>query len=430
MTSDIEFPERSASAPALTWGQLAEASRPVLYEAARRLSAHQLAPVNTALVSPAGFDPRTAAGVRSASLRSSRQGSQITDRGHVLADLGIVPILDRAGLQRLRPYSHVQIAADRSAGPVQLAATVAQLMVAGVPVVVDELPLVARRLLGERLSTLLGQLNGTRLSDTRYLETWSLRARRSALLQLTSAGRVGTLIPVTVIADLVPSPAGRELLGQIAAQDWPATQILLASAGEPAPLPAVLTEGSPSVEVVTGHSREEARRLALARCDGLLATFMSADLLYGAHHVTDLVLGHGYARTAVVGVSVRRSYVPALDLCVEADGHAGERPESSLTGGTLISTPDQLGTIEPHIAAVDVDAPRGFAIHDLGVARRVPANSSGIDRALAGAVSQSSGWTEAIIDGPPDSPSLPSWARPEPDSDYDSYFTRSLTPPA
>jgi hypothetical protein len=197
-------------------------------------------------------------------------------------------------------------------------------------------------------------------------------------------------------------------------------------------VPRVLLDLGQPVEVVMGRTLLEARRLAVAHSDGLLATFMSAGLLYGPHHLTDLVLGHGYARTAVVGIAVRRSYLQPLDLCVEADGHAGERRESALTAGTLITTPEELAEREPHIAAPgESRPPRGFAIHDLGAARWLPADSGGIDRALRGSVNQSSGWAEAILDRVPSDPaSVPSWARPEPHAGYASYFTRSRRPAA
>ena len=115
-------------------------------------------------------------------------------------------------------------------------------------------------------------------------------------------------MPVTLIADLVPGNAGLRLLNQIASQDWPALGDPADQHRRPTNLPrAILDRGWP-VEVVTAESLREARRLAVARANGLVATFMSAALLYGPHHLTDLVLGQGYAPTAVVGVSVRRRY--------------------------------------------------------------------------------------------------------------------------
>jgi hypothetical protein len=416
----------------LTWEQLANAPRRVLKEAVRRLSGLQLAPVNTALVSPEGFDPLKGVAAPAARLRSTPNGSQIVHADRVLANLGAVPVLDRSGLKSLRAYSHVQVAAHCSPGPVHLASTLAQLLVAGVPVVVDHLRLAAQRLLGDPLTTALKEVDEARLSDSRYRETWSVGLRRVALRQLTTAGGVGGPMPVTVIADLVPGSAGLRLLNQIASQDWPALEILLTSTARPTNIPrAILDRGCP-VEVVTAESLREARRLAVARADGLVATFMSPALLYGPHHLTDLVLGQGYARTAVVGVSVRRSYLPPLNLCVEAAGHAGEQRESRLTAGTLMSMPVELGSVEPAISGLtDVSLTSGYAIHDLGVARRTSANPSDINEALAGSVSQSSGWAAAIQElAPSDAESVPGWAKQDVDPSYASYFTRSLRPRA
>jgi hypothetical protein len=386
--------------------------------------------VNTALVSPEGFDPLKGVTAPAARLRLTQNGSQIVDANRVLANLGAVPILDRSGLKALRAYSHVQVAAHCSPGPVHLASTLAQLLVAGVPVVVDHLPLAVQRLLGDRLTTALNEVDEARLNDFRYRETWSVGVRRVALRQLTTAGGVGTPTPVTVIADLVPGSADVRLLDQIASQDWPALEILLTSTARPADIPrAILDRGCP-VEVVTAESLREGRRLAVARADGLVATFMSAGLLYGPYHLTDLVLGQGYARTAVVGASVRRSYLSPLNLCVEAAGHAGEQQESRLTSGTLMSSPVELGRVEPAISgSTDVRLTSGYAIHDLGVARRTSGELSDINEALAGSISQSPGWAAAIQElSPSDVKSVPRWAKQHVDPRYASYFTRSSRP--
>jgi hypothetical protein len=414
----------------LTWEQLANAPRRVLEEVVRQLSGLQLAPVNTALVSPEGFDPLKGVAAPAARLRSTQNGSQIVDANRVLASLGAVPILDRSGLKALRAYSHVQVAAHCSPGPVHLASTLAQLLVAGVPVVVDHLPLAAQRLLGDRLTAALNEVDEARLSDSRYRETWSVGVRRVALRQFTSAGGVGAPTAATVIADLVPGSAGVRLLDQIASQDWPTVEILLTSTARPVDIPRAILDRGCRVEVVAAESLSEARRLAVARADGLVATFMSAALLYGPHHLTDLVLGQGYARTAVVGASVRRSYLPALNLCVEAAGHAGERRESRLTAGTLMSSPVELGSVEPAISgSTGVSLTSGYAIHDLGVARWTSGELSDINEALSGSVSQSSGWAAAIQEpAPSDVKSVPSWAKQDLDPSYASYFTRSLRP--
>ena len=132
------------------------------------------------------------------------------------------------------------------------------------------------------------------------------------------------------------------------------------------------------MEVVTADSLTEARRLAVARADGLVAMFMSAALLYGPHHLTDLVLG-----TATPGppwsASPFAQLFPPLDLCVEADGHAGEQRESRLTAGTLISSPGSWEARAAISCSTDAELTRGYAIHDLGVARRTSGESSDLN---------------------------------------------------
>ena len=73
-----------------------------------------------------------------------------------------------------------------------MASTLAQLLVAGVPVVVDHLPLAAQRLLGDRLTTALNEVHEARLSDSRYRETWSVGPQR--IVTYRSIGPGGTAL--------------------------------------------------------------------------------------------------------------------------------------------------------------------------------------------------------------------------------------------
>ena len=92
----------------------------------------------------------------------------------------------------------------------------------------------------------------------------------------------------------------------------------------------------------------------------------------------------------------------------------------------------ELGSVEPAISgSTDVSLTSGYAIHDLGVARRTSGDPSDINEALAGSVSQSSGWAAAIQEPTPsDVESVPGWAKQDVDPSYASYFTRSLRPRA
>lgn len=429
MTTKTDLTPDDIGVADLTWSRLAGAPPETLSAAARALGGRRLPPINTALASPTGFEPLGSGGP-AASIAGCGSGSRLHDaRGRRIADLGSPPVVDRGTVAALRTFSHVTVRPESASGPLALASVIAQLMVAGVPVMVDDLPLSARHLLGSNLAGQLDLLDSAVLAEPRLRHAWSVRARRAALLELTTAAGVGAPDRVTVVADLLPGSAGQRLLDQVAAQDWPALDVVLCTTDTP--VDSLSRTYLAQARVVRAESYPAARQAALGACKTRWATFLSADLLYGPHHVTDLVLALGYARVEQAGVSVRRSYLAALDLTVEADGEAAERGAQPLTPGTVIAAPERLLPVDPGPRTAPGTAAVGYALHDLGVARLVAGrDTAGAERALTRAVRQWSGWHDVVQASAPTDSVRPDWAAAGRDAGYASYFTRAVSRPA
>ncbi|SDT37305.1 hypothetical protein SAMN04488543_4012 [Friedmanniella luteola] len=404
-----------------TWRALAALDPAGVSALARRVAGTRLPPVNTAVVSPAGFVGDT--GPRLARVRSRGTRMEVVDRREVLADLGAYGLLDSAGLARLRPYRAVEVDAGAAPGPLLTARLLAQLLVAGVPPLVDHLPVSVERLLGDQLAAVLHELDRPVLSSPVTRTAWSVRARRQALRRLTATGRP---VPVGLLVDWTDETGGARSLEEARRQDWPDLVVVLVTgpAGAAAARRAA-ARGPGSASVVLGEDRAAALAAAVDELRAVpsapsLATVFAAGLSYGPHHVTDLVLARGYARSPLVGVDVRRSFLVPLDLGVEDAGEEGERPGRALTPGTVLAEPQDL----LEVACPPAGAPpaRGYAVHDGGVTRVVHAAvGSELETRLAGASRQWRGWAEPGADqdatpGPP--------GRERGRATYPSYFSR------
>ncbi|WP_146605357.1 hypothetical protein [Jiangella anatolica] len=319
--------------------------------------------MNTALVSPVGFDAFDD-DVRGDRARPLAQASTTPSGGlriragrARLAELDRASALSPAQLTELRAYAAVEVPFGAAAGPVELAGYLRQLLVAGVPVLAPDLPLVVRRLLGPVLGELVATLTYATVADPDRRERWSVAARRAALRAATAAAGVASSPPsVTAIV----SPGDTGVLDDLRRQTWPALTV------RPA-----------------GDAAE--RQRALETCTTELVTLPAAGLRYAPEHVEDLVLGRGYGLRPISGVRVRRTFLPALDVTVRAPGLPSERPADSLTAATVLGSPADLlalglDRLDDPLAPVDV-GDDGYAVHDRGVCR-VARDPGELDRAL------------------------------------------------
>lgn len=387
--------------PALRWSELAAATPDELRGTAHALATVTLPPVNAAIVSPFGFDataPVEGWGVLTASAGPDAPTVIRDARDRVLVELADrrvvdLPVIDRTALELLRRLTGVRVDRLAAAGPFAQAVLISQLLVAGIPVAAPDLSESVRRLLGPTLSPFVHETPVYRLGDAEARAAWSLDARRAALLRLTSAG--GTLVDrptVTVIALASDDEVRERLRDEIAAQDWPA------------------------LEVLTTRGTDDEITNLVANAAGHSITVMSAHLSYPPQHVTDLVLAQGYGRQRIVGTTVRRTYLEAIDMTVEEPGHAGERATTTVTAGAILVTRD-VALARPELltapGGADLTVPKAYATHHLGAARIVPrGNPELVDHALSTAEHQWPGG--AGRSG-------------QPDPAYASYFVRTMS---
>lgn len=381
-----------------SWRALAALNPQAVSEAARRVASTRLPPVNAAVVSPAGFVSET--GPERARLRWQGAQVEVVDHRGVLAELGPQGLLDRSTVGRLRPYQAVEVEVAAVPGPLLVARLVAQLLVAGVPPLLDQVPVSVERLLGRQLAAEVRQLDRRVLSSAAARSAWSLRTRRQALRQLTMAGgpaRVGVLL------DWTDEVEGARLLEEARRQDWPdLVLVLLAGPGGSAAAERAAASIPGRAAVVVSGDLASALGAAVAEWPSdpaapVLATVFGRGLTYGAHHVTDLVMARAYARSALVGVDVRRSYLQALDLGVESATEEGERFHRTLTPGAILASPQDLLRAERRQPG-DGGA-RGYAVHDGGVTRLVASGAGPeLEEALASARRQWRGWAEPGAD--------------------------------
>lgn len=420
-------PAASPAAPAtlrsLTWTQLADLGHAAMRAAAQSLRPALLPPVNTALVSPEGFDPfdtDPADVTRSvADLVAAPDGTmRFVHDDDVVASVACGAVLDRQDVAALRPFAGVRVPLDVGSGPVALGGLVRQLLVAGVPVLAADLPLSVYRLLGAELGGIVAEATPSVLRDVDQRERWSVRARRAALLHATAAAGVPSSRPeVTIVVDAGAGHDLDRLAAEVSAQTWQHMQICVTlGADDPDPdeLVATISAAGPVVEVIRGSDATDAVSRALSSCTTELATIMTPRLSYQPQHVTDLVLGRGYSRRRVAGVRVRRTYLEPLGLTVYA-GPAGERSSDELTAGAVLAAPGELlelGAHRSHGGAVVHTDGSGYAVHDLSVAAVVPrGDTAGLDDALRASERQYAGRPSG------DSPATV-------DPAYSSYFAR------
>lgn len=380
-----------------TWTGLAALDPAGLAAMVSTLDVGALPPVNTSLVSPTGFDAfeDDAPGFRRpvAELRTTPSGGlRIMAGGTRLASLDDSAILSAADLAMLRPYAAVRVPFAAAVGPVELARVLRQLLVGGVPLLGPDLPLSVRRLLGTELGDMIVALTPDVVTDPDRREQWSVDVRRLALWSATSAGGVPSSRPtVTAVVDADEPARLVRVLRELRAQTWPALAVVVAAADDdivPSPPPSGAT-------VIRAASRVEARRRAILDCESDLATTVIPRLSYGPEHVRDLVLGQRYGGRAIAGVVVRRTYLEALDITVQAPGEPSERPSARLSAGTLLAPPS---TLLATMSANDGDdirradagnnsepvtvGDKGYAIHDRNVHRTILRNERDFEATL------------------------------------------------
>ena len=129
------------------------------------------------------------------------------------------------------------------------------------------------------------------------------------------------------------------IVGIVAAQDHPSTELILAMHGDgfsdadPVAPPGLdLTVLRAPVDAVFGHVLSQASALA----GGEWVAKMDDDDWYGTEHLSDLVLAAGYSGADLVGKGAEFVYLESSDVTLRRGLGVGEAPSHTISGGTLL----------------------------------------------------------------------------------------------
>ena len=331
-----------------------------------------LPPVDTAVISPAGFLPFPSRGHAMAEPRAG--GGMVlrsVETGAVLAAQPHRGVIGEDLIGKLRNYSYLDVSrlgSGTDSRPVESAAALAALAVAGVPILHAE-AVAGADLIGRELQSTMEVFDAADAPVTR--ESKSINMRRAALAYFAPSarwgnwaskfGRPGTepqLISV-VLATRRPDRI-RAAVAQIVRQTWLNVEIVLVLHGVDVPESELsfLADCSRPVtvrRVPADRLLGEVLNAGVEASGGQLIAKMDDDDWYGENHLLDLVHAMEYSGAQLVGSQVEFVYLEALDLTTRRPPE-GERFANHVAGGTmLISAADlaDLGGWRPVHRAVD-----------------------------------------------------------------------------
>ena len=229
------------------------------------------------------------------------------------------------------------------------AARLLELTASGVPVLLGDAD-GAVRWLGADLVVALGGIDEEGLADPTFREAVSVAQRRITLNTHSLPARLAQVraaaglpvqpVPSVSVVVSTNRPALVErIVGIVAAQDHPSTELILAMHGDgfsdadPVAPPGLdLTVLRAPADAVFGHVLSQASALA----GGEWVAKMDDDDWYGTEHLSDLVLAAGYSGADLVGKGAEFVYLEGSDVTIRRGLGAGEAPSHTISGGTLL----------------------------------------------------------------------------------------------
>ena len=331
-----------------------------------------LPPVDTAVISPAGFLPYPEL---QCAVAEPLSGGGITVRsaqtGEILAAQHPGSVVGENLISKLRNHNYLdvsRIGIGTDGQPFEAAALMSAFAVAGIPLLHGD-TVAGSDLLGAELLAMIARFDIADDPITR--ESKSINMRRVALEYFSPSARWGhwasahgrplqkpKLVSV-VLATRRPERI-RAAIAQIARQSWPRVEIVLALHGIDIPereLSALAECGRPItvLRIPTDRVLGEVLNAGVDAAEGQLIAKMDDDDWYGENHLLDLVRAMEYSGAHLVGSQVEFLYLEDLDVVTRRPPE-GERFANHVAGGTmLISTADllELGGWRPVHRAVD-----------------------------------------------------------------------------
>ena len=229
------------------------------------------------------------------------------------------------------------------------AARLLELTASGVPVLLGDVE-GAGRWLGSDLVVALSGVDEGDLADPTFREAVSVAQRRITLNTHSLPARLAQVraaaglpvqpVPSVSVVVSTNRPALVErIVGIVAAQDHPGTELILALHGDgfpdadPVAPPGLdLTVLRAPADAVFGHVLSQASAMA----GGEWVAKMDDDDWYGTEHLSDLVLAAGYSGADLVGKGSEFVYLEGSDVTLRRGLGAGEAPSRTISGGTML----------------------------------------------------------------------------------------------
>ena len=314
-----------------------------------------------ALVEVVGSDGRTTPVLGSVDLRRSNPSSfQQRPSGR---PIGISDVFDevtspRARIARAQRAWSVRLDNDPDRSATVTAQMVTELAVSGVALVGRLDPSVAE-LIGAEVVDRIATNDHRAFGDERERELYSLRLRRAALARHSPRGwwqSVGPLVGADVdavpqVSVLLPSNRPADVVGAarlVEAQVGVRVQLVVGLHG--AHMPATLDDDLATAfsgdllirrcpdEWTLGHVMNDLTDAAT----GDLISKWDDDDWYEPQHLADLAWALEYSDSSLVGKAAEFVYLEAIDLTIRRFATGSERRSTTIAGGTLMMTREEL----------------------------------------------------------------------------------------
>lgn len=284
--------------------------------------------------------------------------------------------------------------------PVSTARAITELGASGAPLTAGRIPLETRTLLPIELAALIESKGPSDLADARSRELHSINVRRITLGECSARGtwnRIGSRLGVSIdarpeISVLLPSNRPDDVLvaaRQVAAQQKVRVQLVVGLHGThmPAHLDQELAQAFPGDLVVErlpdSMNLGEVMNALTARAERALVSKWDDDDWYGVDHLTDLVLAREYSGAPLVAKAAEFVYLQSLDLTIRRFATGSERLSTTVAGGTLLLSLEDLRRVGwapvprqvdrrliEAIEAIEAGRPACYRLHGFGYVLR------------------------------------------------------------
>ncbi len=302
-----------------------------------------IGPVDVEQWSPVGFPQRAA--VETIRLDAVLESSDAAIRRRQMA-----------GARRARS---VTCSTASAVDELSVARAILELAASGAPLTAGRLPDAVRGELPPELIELIDSTRRPDLQSSWARELHSIRLRREVLTRFSARGRwshIGSVVgsevrSVPAVSVLLPSNRPDDVVEaarQVASQTGVEVQLIVGLHGShmPPDLPARIDAVFPGDLVVErlpdSMNLGQVLNVLTERADRPLVAKWDDDDWYAPCHLADLVMAREYSGAPLVGKAAEFVYLEALDVTIRRFATGSERWSTTVAGGTLLLSTDDL----------------------------------------------------------------------------------------